>query len=142
QAFRPDLLHSNQYYYGAVKSRVPRIVVAHSDVISWWHARYGEEPQPTTWFERYRSLVQAGLQGADILVSPSSAQLKSLERHYGSLDGRGRVVFNGSAPQPNGDRTRKLRAVTAGRLWDECKNTAIVELARVPLPVAVAGRDQ
>jgi glycogen(starch) synthase len=140
QTFRPDLLHSNQYCYGAIGSRVPRIVVAHSDVISWWHARYGEEPQPTAWLERYRSLVQAGLQGADIVVSPSNAQWKSLERHYGSLRGRGRVIYNGSTLQPNAERTRKLGAVTAGRLWDECKNTGIVALANLPLPVAIAGR--
>jgi glycogen(starch) synthase len=140
QIFRPDLLHSNEYCYGAVASRVPRIVVAHSDVISWWHARYGEEPQPTASFARYRSVVQAGLQGADIVVSPSKTQLKSLERHYGSLEGRGRVVLNGSTPQPDGHGMRKLRAVTAGRLWDEGKNTAIVALANLPLPVAIAGR--
>lgn len=140
QTFRPDLLHANQYCYGAIQSGVPRIVVAHSDVISWWHARYGEEPQPTAWFARYRSLVQAGLQGADIVVSPSEAQLKSLERHYGSLEGRGRVIFNGSTPQLDGCRTRRLRAVTAGRLWDEGKNTAVVALAKLPLPVDIAGR--
>jgi glycogen(starch) synthase len=140
QTFRPDLLHSNQYCYGAIRSRVPRIVVAHSDVISWCHARYGEEPQPTAWLERYRSLVQAGLQGADIVVSPSNAQWKSLERHYGSVRGRGRVIYNGSTLQPDVERTRKLGAVTAGRLWDECKNTRIVALANLPLPVAIAGR--
>jgi glycogen(starch) synthase len=140
QTFRPDLLHSNQYCYGAIRSRVPRIVVAHSDVISWCHARYGEEPQPTAWLERYRSLVQAGLQGADIVVSPSNAQWKSLERHYGSLRGRRRVIYNGSTLQPDVERTRKLGAVTAGRLWDECKNTGIVSLANLPLPVAIAGR--
>jgi glycogen(starch) synthase len=142
QTFGADLLHSNQYCYGAVKARVPRIVVAHSDVISWWHARYSEAPQHTAWFEHYRCLVQAGLRGADFVVSPSSAQLKNLEWHYGSLDGRVRVIFNGSAPQPDRGRTRKLRAVTAGRLWDEGKNTAIVELANLPLPVAIAGRVQ
>jgi glycogen(starch) synthase len=142
QTFHPDLLHSNQFCYGAIRSRVPRIVVAHSDVISWWHARYGEEPQSTAWFERYRTLLQAGLQGADIVVAPSNAQLNSLERHYGSLDRRGRVIYNGSTPQPDRDKTRKLCAVTAGRLWDEGKNIAIVERAKLPLPVAIAGRIQ
>ena len=33
---RPDLLHFNQYAYGALASSIPKIVVAHSDVISWW----------------------------------------------------------------------------------------------------------
>src|SRR4051812_24093839 len=33
---RPDLLHLNQYGYGDIDCAVPRIVVAHSDVFSWW----------------------------------------------------------------------------------------------------------
>src|SRR6202011_421721 len=32
---RPDILHFNQYCYGNIQVDVPRIVVAHSDVVSW-----------------------------------------------------------------------------------------------------------
>jgi glycogen(starch) synthase len=141
-SFGPDLLHSNQFCYGGINVRVPRVVVAHSDVISWWHARFGEEPSGNDWLDRYRSIVRAGLNGADVVVSPSRAQLRSLEQHFGSLGSRGRVIHNGSAPQVHGTDSRKLRAVTAGRLWDEGKNTAIVELARLPLPVYIAGRQR
>src|SRR5580765_2408520 len=35
---KPDLLHLNQFYYGAIPCDVPKVVVAHSDVVSWWVA--------------------------------------------------------------------------------------------------------
>lgn len=139
-AWQPDLLHTNQFCYGALPSRVPRVVVAHSDVISWWHARFGEEPLPTSWIRRYREVVSRGLQGADMVVAPSEFQLRSLEQHFGDLGRRGRVIYNGSATVAQSSRARKPQAVTAGRLWDEGKNTALVPLARLPLKVLVAGQ--
>src|SRR4051812_46028665 len=33
---RPDALHLNQFAYGALAVDAPKIVVAHSDVVSWW----------------------------------------------------------------------------------------------------------
>ena len=33
--FAPDVVHSNQFCYGALKMDVPRVVTAHSDVLSW-----------------------------------------------------------------------------------------------------------
>src|ERR1051325_6684068 len=35
---RPDMLHLNHICYGSLPVNVPRIVVAHSDLISWWKA--------------------------------------------------------------------------------------------------------
>src|SRR4051812_41376248 len=32
-ALKPDLLHLNQYCYGALQCSIPKIVVAHSDVL-------------------------------------------------------------------------------------------------------------
>ena len=43
---KPELLHLNQYCYGAIQADVPRIVVAHSDVVSWSAAVHGSEPEP------------------------------------------------------------------------------------------------
>ncbi len=139
-AWQPDLLHSNQFCYGALPSRVPRMVVAHSDVISWWHARFGEEPEDTGWIHGYRDIVSKGLQAADLVVAPSEAQLRSLEDHFGVLEARGRVIYNSSPVVSRSSHNRKLRAITAGRLWDEGKNTGVVPLARLPLPVLVAGQ--
>ena len=41
---KPDILHLNQYCYGALEFDIPRIVVAHSDVVSWWHAVHKGDP--------------------------------------------------------------------------------------------------
>ena len=38
---QPDVLHFNQYCYRDIDVDVPRIVVAHSDVVSWWVAVHG-----------------------------------------------------------------------------------------------------
>src|SRR5215467_979927 len=41
QECKPDMLHFSQYYYGDLHCEVPRVVVAHSDVLSWWSAVNG-----------------------------------------------------------------------------------------------------
>ncbi len=38
---RPDLLHLSQFCYGAMDVKQPKIVVAHSDVLSWNQAVHG-----------------------------------------------------------------------------------------------------
>src|SRR5262249_7374298 len=52
---KPDLLHFNQYAYGSMPTDVPRVVVAHSDVVSWWVAVHGEETREDSWMSWYRS---------------------------------------------------------------------------------------
>src|ERR1044071_4457127 len=52
---RPDLLHLNQFCYGALPVDIPRIVVAHSDVVSWWVSVHGERPRETPWLHWYQS---------------------------------------------------------------------------------------
>src|SRR5246500_4108469 len=44
---KPDVLHLNQLCYGNLPVNVPRIVVAHGDMISWWNAVHGHEPKPS-----------------------------------------------------------------------------------------------
>src|SRR6185369_10908432 len=34
----PDLLHFSQYCYGSLPVDIPKIITAHSDVVSWWHS--------------------------------------------------------------------------------------------------------
>src|SRR5690349_24395450 len=38
QELKPDLLHLNHLCYGSLPVHVPRVVVAHGDLISWWKA--------------------------------------------------------------------------------------------------------
>src|SRR5437868_8263396 len=68
---KPDLLHSSQFYYGALDVDVPRIVVAHSDVVSWWTAVHGAPPSEDSWTRSYREVVAKGIREATAVVAPS-----------------------------------------------------------------------
>src|SRR5438445_3521341 len=95
---RPDLLHLNQYCYGTVSPELPRIVVAHSDVVSWWVAVHGHEPEETPWIRWYRDTVMSGLGCADVVVAPSQWMLDALRTYY-ARPGFGVVVYNGRTPE-------------------------------------------
>ncbi len=69
----PDLLHFNQFCYGAIGTDIPKIVVAHSDVVSWWAGVYGQEPPDNPWMRWYRETVgrrvaRGGCRGGSIAV--------------------------------------------------------------------------
>lgn len=51
------------------------------------------------------------------------------------------VILNGRSvePRPTGTEARKLQAISAGRLWDEGKNIAILSNVRAPFPILLAG---
>lgn len=139
----PDLVHLNQYAFGALPFRAPRLVVGHSCIYSWWHAVRGGEP-PAEW-RPYRSLVARGLSGADLVVAPTAAMLSELERHYRlprRLGHPPRVIANGR----DGSRFRPAAnkepfILSVGRLWDEAKNLEALDEAAAGLPwkVKVAG---
>ena len=88
-----------------------------------------------------RRLVARGLSAADAAVVPSAAFAAAAARAYPSIafdvveNGRGR------APEPPAPADRRSGALFAGRLWDEGKNVAVLDLAarRTSVPVAVAG---
>ncbi len=67
---RPDVLHLNQFCYGNLPVDVPRVVMAHGDLITWTQAVHNHIPR----FERsltwYRRTVLAGLAGADASLRP------------------------------------------------------------------------
>src|SRR4051812_34004729 len=81
---KPDLLHLNQFYYGAMQTAQPKIVVAHSDVVSWWHAVHGTDPKETEWSRRYRHIVTRGLAGADEVIVPSETAAQSVKQNFGT----------------------------------------------------------
>jgi hypothetical protein len=41
---KPDVLHLNQLCYGDLRVPVPRVVVAHGDLITWWRAVLAGSP--------------------------------------------------------------------------------------------------
>lgn len=155
---RPDVVHLCSYAHGALPFQAPKVLVAHSCVLSWWRAVHGTEAPPS--WNRYREEMAAGLAAADAVVAPTAAMLAELERDHTLNPERTQVIPNGSPiPPPRGDPLElhqlfallglKVDAVRArggfvlgsGRFWDAAKNLAALDAAAegLPWPVVVAG---
>lgn len=157
QETKPDVLHSNQFYYGALDCDVPRLVVAHSDVVSWWVAVHGQEPPPSPWLEWYRHSVTRGLARANAVVAPSQWMLEQVGCHYlhpstpeARVPGtpalkleRSCAIYNGRSPLLfNPHIAKDEHILTVGRLWDLGKNARLLMQAKMPAPVRVIGSDR
>lgn len=139
---RPDLLHCSQFYYGALNCDVPRVVVAHSDVVSWWMAVHRKLPPETGWLRWYRQVVARGLSEATTVVAPSRWMLEQIELHYGALASTA-VIHNGRTPTLfNPYVSKEETIVTVGRLWDSGKNVSLLLRHQMPAPVHVIGCDR
>jgi glycogen synthase len=138
QEFGAELLHLNQFCYGALPVRIPKLIAAHSDVLSW--SKYsGHAIEPCAWLERYCDLTCSGLNGCDAVVAPTRWMLTALGESF-SLPSDRFVVPNGrSVPSGWPESPRTLQAITAGRLWDPAKNLAMLADAELPIPLLVAG---
>lgn len=121
-----DVVHLNQMAYGAREFGAPKIVVVHSDVLSWFSEVQGTEAPPE--WQAYATWVGRGLAGADVVVTPSMYQSKLAERHYGR--GADRVIHNGARP-PASEPARRTEplVVAAGRAWDEAKAMSVLDAA-------------
>jgi glycosyltransferase involved in cell wall biosynthesis len=135
---QPDVVHLNQFAFGALPFRAPTLVVAHSCVLSWWRAVHGE-PAPASW-DRYRRAIGLGLAGADLVAAPSRAMLDSLRREHGHA-AAGVVVPNGRSSADYAPAAKQPCILSAGRLWDAAKNLSALEAVAADLdwPVLVAG---
>ncbi len=119
---RPDVVHLNQFFYGAFELGAPKLVVGHSDVVSWWRAARRREPPDDAWHRRYRAWVGAGLAGAQAVVAPSAWMAEQLAEQYSVRSVR--VIHNARSAARFRFRRRSRReriVVAAGRLWDEGK---------------------
>jgi glycosyltransferase involved in cell wall biosynthesis len=137
EQLRPDVVHLNGYAHGRLPWRTPVVVVAHSDVVSWWWAVHGCAPPDR--YDRYRNAVEAGLRAATIVVAPTAAVLRDLERNYRFHTSR-IVVHNASGA--SFPQTGKEPLVAAlGRFWDEAKNVAALEAVgtQLPWPLVLVG---
>ncbi|HVG25634.1 MAG TPA: glycosyltransferase, partial [Thermoanaerobaculia bacterium] len=74
---RADVVHLNGYSHGALPFRAPKLVVAHSCVLSWWRAVKSEDAPPE--WNTYRARVGQGLQGASVVAAPSAWMLAALD---------------------------------------------------------------
>jgi glycosyltransferase involved in cell wall biosynthesis len=135
---QPDLVHVNGYAHAALPFGVPVVCVAHSCVVTWFHAVRRCEA-PAEWDE-YRKRITAGLTAADAVVAPTQAILDAILDAYG-VSREGHAIWNGrnAAHWQPGDKQPFVLA--AGRLWDEAKGLAALDAAAtsVPWPIHVAG---
>ena len=138
----PEVLHLNQFCYGALNVEIPKIVVAHSDVVSWWVAVHGEPPQRSPWIDWYREVVQCGLDGATTVIAPSRWMLSQIEAYYGPRH-QSSVIYNGRNPQCFNPHTSKEDVVlTVGRLWDSAKQVSLLTEYDCGWPLVIAGETQ
>jgi glycogen synthase len=138
---RPNLLHSNQLCYGSVKADIPRIVVAHSDVVSWWQSVHGTEPPEEEW-RWYRSEVRNGLWSADLVVAPSQWMMSTLVDNY-DFNTETRVIYNGrDVALFKSSSTRSNYALSVGRVWDRGKQLDLLLNQNLDIPVYIAGPNE
>jgi glycogen(starch) synthase len=134
-----DVIHVNGYGHARLSVGCPVVVVAHSDVLSWWEAVH-KSAAPPEW-DQYRRHVAAGLAAATRIVAPTAAVLDDLERHYVPLRSRAAVIPNGSEPTAFPALHKRPVVLAAGRLWDAAKNLTVLDVAAPGLawPVEIAG---
>ncbi|MFN2523496.1 MAG: glycosyltransferase family 4 protein [Mycobacteriales bacterium] len=133
---RPDVVHLNGYAHGVLPFRAPTVVVAHSDVLSWWRQVRGEGAGPD--WDEYRRRVTAGLAAAGTVVAPTAAVAGDLRREYGH--GRTVVVPNCRRPELLPSADKEPFVLAAGRVWDQAKGLSLLGSLDVPVRVAGEGR--
>jgi glycogen synthase len=137
---QPHIIHLNCYAYGSLPFKAPVVVVAHSDVWSWYLSVKGSEPPPE--WSRYYRVVKNGLHGADVVVAPSEAVLQMVKKIYAVPDGK--VVYNGRAADLFSEAAKEPVVFSMGRIWDEAKNIRLLTDAAplIKAPVRIAGDNQ
>jgi glycogen(starch) synthase len=139
---RPDVLHLNQFCYGNLQVNVPRVVMAHGDLISWTEAVQGHAPKPTPWLDWYRDTVSRGIDSADAVVAPSAWMLDTLCDTYGRPR-RDEVIYPGRNPIFFNPYISKEGSVLAvGRLIDAGKQVSLLTQHLHPVPVCIVGSEQ
>lgn len=135
---QPDLIHLNNFCHGQLAWNRPCLVVAHSDVFSWF--RWVKNASPGKEWDQYRDEVKKGLAGADHVVAPSRASLQDLLREYGPLKST-QVIPNGRSEFGFFAKEKENFVLTAGRIWDEAKNISLLDEigADIPIEILAAG---
>ena len=103
---------------------VPVVAVAHSCVGTWWRAvRGGALPDDLAWRAEF---MAHGLAEADVVVAPTRAFADALVALY-RPERDIVVIHNGRDPVGLPPAARERGVLTAGRLWDEAKNVALLD---------------
>lgn len=135
-----DIVHLNSPALAASGAfSQPVVAVAHGCLATWWDAARGASLDPA--FRWHADAMARGLRAADLTIAPSASFAETLRRHY-ALPSPPAVVHNGrsfATPPPSGEPERA--ALTVGRLWDEVKNTPLLDqvAAQLSVPFLAAG---
>jgi len=133
-----DLVHLNTPALAAGPAfDRPVVSVAHSCLATWWGSvRKTEMPEDFRW--RTQRHWQ-GLLASDAVIAPSAAFAEDTARTYEIP--RPFVVHNGRRGPAPFTRPKQRAACTAGRLWDDGKNIAVLDAAaaRIDAPLLAAG---
>lgn len=136
---KPDVLHFSQYCYGDLATNIPKVVVAHSDIVSWWAAVHGCEPANTPWMRNYCETVNRGLRGADLVVAPSRWMLDQISKYY-LQPAAEQVIYNGRTPSLfDPDAKKDDSVLSVGRVWDPAKNVALLLQREQQTPISIVG---
>src|SRR5215831_19475346 len=136
---QPDVFHSNHLCYGALSVNIPRVVVAHGDLITWWKAVHGREPKSSAWLRWYRQTISEGLSSASAVVAGSQWLLNAQRSLYGSGQ-RELVIHHGRNPIFfNPYITKEDSVLAVGRLLDPAKQVNLLTLESHPVPVCIVG---
>lgn len=137
---RPDIIHLNSFREATLDWHVPLVVVAHSCVNSWGMACNDSGWLSESRWQRYSTLVEAGLSRADAWVAPTQAFSDIISELYHPR-ARGMVIHNGLEPSSERPRPKKPFILAAGRMWDAAKNLAVLAAAGQDLdwPTFAAG---
>jgi glycogen(starch) synthase len=140
---RPDVLHLNQFCYGDLPVDVPRVVMAHGDLLTWKQAGSNgiipRSGRPTKW---YYDTVLRGILGADAVVAPSEWMLDQVRTGY-VRPRRELVIYPGRNPIFFNPYVNKEDCVLAvGRLVDASKQVSLLTQHKHPIPVCIVGAEQ
>jgi glycogen(starch) synthase len=139
---RPDLLHFHQFCHGNLPVDVPRVVMAHGDLISWTQAVQGCTPRPTRWLKWYRDTIVRGIAAADAVVAPSACMLDTLISTY-SRPRRAAIIYPGRNPIFFNPYVSKDDSVlSVGRLLDAGKQVFLLTQHTQPFSVCIVGAEQ
>jgi glycosyltransferase involved in cell wall biosynthesis len=135
---QPDIIHLNGYAHGALPWKAPVVMVAHSDVFSWWYGVYNVYP-PQEWSEYY-SRVKAGISKADLLIAPSQTMMDYVSEIY-EVPKTNAVIYNARDNSLFYSAEKQPYLFSMGRIWDEAKNIDLLVKAApyIPYEIRIAG---
>jgi glycosyltransferase involved in cell wall biosynthesis len=138
----PDLVHLHQFCHGNLPIDVPRVVMAHGDLISWGEAVQGCTPRPTRWLKWYRDTILRGMAAADAVVAPSACMLDTLISTY-TRPRRAVIIYPGRNPIFFNPYVSKDDSVlSVGRLLDAGKQVFLLTQHVHPFSVCIVGAEQ